>query len=190
MKFVVWCVFLLCFCIACEPILTDKPGVVDIPDVNSAAVDNKTNLIKIPPNSSLNTLTLEEIEKNLDKVIWITPGKVNIGNLFPGAQAEWNLRIHNDRNESVSFAVVNRSPDYTEKGYISLPYKWMTIETDVDGLITIAPRSVRSVPVVVKFDPRDKPYFKKYETWISVMDTSQTGMIKTELCSRWFIDIQ
>jgi len=44
--------------------------------------------------------------------------------------------------------------------------------------------------VAVTVGISDRPKLKKYETWIGVMDESQEGLVKTEICSRWMMTIR
>lgn len=182
-----WLLFLMCLCIfyvplvqSCEPVKTDEPPKVD-PAPPIPPTDNRTGLINLPPNAV--------DAKTLEQVVWINPGKVFIGNLYPGAQAEWNLRIHNEKDVPVAFRVTSRPPDYTDPGYVALPYKWVIIDAK-EGQVIVDPKSVKEVLITVKYNPKDRATKKKYETWISVIDATQVGMIQTELCSRWFIDLQ
>ena len=42
-----------------------------------------------------------DMEAQLYNDNWITPAAVEIGNFFPGAQAEWSIRLHNGNDASV-----------------------------------------------------------------------------------------
>lgn len=166
--------------VSCEPVKTD----ITQENVTNTTASDGSNVIKLPVSVDNKT-----IESKLDSVIWINPGKVYITNLFPGSQAEWKIRIHNEKKVPNVFSVYYRNPDYVEKGYEKLPEKfknWIV----VDKTITVAPNSIGEVLVTVKMGPKDQAFSKKYEVWIAVMDDSQQGMIRTELCSRWFISTQ
>jgi hypothetical protein len=178
---------LVVFGVSCEPVKTDA-----LP-VNTGSSDS-SNVMTLPANTAVTdkvseTGISEETEKKLETVWWISPGKVYISNLFPGSQAEWNLRIHNEKDVANDYSVYYKIPDYTEQGYEKLPSKfgkWVIL----DSKITISPRSVGEELITIKMDKNDQASRKKYEVWIGVMDASQGGMIKTELCSRWFISTQ
>lgn len=183
MRRVVALAFLIFAFASCEPVKTDTfPGNDNNVITDVVSNDSNSNVIKLPISTGN-----EESEKTLDNVVWINPGKVYITNLFFGSQAEWIIRIHNEKNVPNVFSVYYKVPDYVEKGYERLPdkfSKWII----VNKTITIAPDSIGETLVTVKMS--DQAYSKKYEAWIAVMDESQTGMIRTELCSRWFISTQ
>jgi hypothetical protein len=48
--------------------------------------------------------------------IWISPGKVEVGNFYPGARAEYMLTIHNGKDEPAKFSVTYRQPDNVAGG--------------------------------------------------------------------------
>jgi hypothetical protein len=128
-----------------------------------------------------------DTEKRMENVVWITPGKVNIDGLYPGAQGEYTIRIHNPRDMETVFSIYNREADIVTEGYSKLPQeftKWVNI---VPSTLVIPARSTGEVLVTVKIGLRDKASNKKYETWIGVMDESQKGTVKSEICSRWMI---
>lgn len=145
--------------------------------------------INTPVQSDNYTTTLLATEPPKDRT-WISPGKVNIGNFYPGATAEWKISVHNGNMKPVSFSVNYRNPDYTADGFSMPPYQaddWVIISEEnpvimpletKDILITLdIPKSARNIP-------------DKWEYWISVMDNSQTGIVNTELCSRWLVDMR
>lgn len=41
-----------------------------------------------------------EIETRLMNNTWISPAQVDVGNFYPSARAEWNIRIHNGNEET------------------------------------------------------------------------------------------
>jgi hypothetical protein len=120
-------------------------------------------------------------------VTWISPGKVTITNLYPGAQAEWTQTIHNGNDAVRSYRVTVRTPDSVSEGYEPLPseyYDWITISAPHPS---IAPQESLDVLVTVAM-PKDVKYPGKHaEVWISVVEEGQEGFVQTELCSRWLI---
>jgi len=75
----------------------------------------------------------EEIEAKLYDTAWITPAMVEIGNFFPGAQAEWNIRVHNGNDaQTVSESWnVGTEPDETE---VPLTLGWPLAGSDIAGV--------------------------------------------------------
>ena len=146
----------------------------------------------IPPASSGTTIpsssgtTVLPNEPPIDRT-WISPGKVQVGNFYPGARAEWDLLVHNGKDTAASFAITYRYPDHVGEGYVKpMPeaQNWVII---ADPTPVIAPKATKSILVALEM-PEDAAVFApKWEFWISVKDTTQTGMVVTELCSRWLV---
>ena len=189
---------LLCVSISmsCEPVRTDVVPVAPIVISDNSSVvpvgKEGLNIVQLPPGTS-DSGTGAETEKRLENVAWIYPGKVYIGNLSPGAQGEWTLRIHNERNIPNIFKVYLRRPDWTDSAYEVFPEKfdsWIIIDV-VDGQVEVPPKSVQEILITVKMPSDHFAAGKKYEMWIGVRDGSQEGlMVQTELCGRMLISTQ
>lgn len=192
---------------------------------------------------------------------WVSPGKVNISNFYPGARAEYPITIHNGNDIDTSFAVLYRYPDHVAEKYsksskqvqnwiiiadstpILMPFETRDVlvalampedaqqwsiplwnltqlgkETKVDlasewqeacQKATTNDEELPPKPELLQFlediyeDVADQSkiiskYQKyiiptdrdKWEFWISIMDTSQVGTVKTELCIRWLVDMR
>jgi hypothetical protein len=98
--------------------------------------------------------------------------------------------VHNGKDSAASFLVAYRYPDSVGEGYVK-PAKevqdWVII---ADPTPVIAPKETREILVVLEM-PEDAAVFApKWEFWISVKDTTQTGMVQTELCSRWLVSMR
>jgi len=121
---------------------------------------------------------------------WVSPGKVNVSNFYPGARAEYPMTIHNGNDIDTSFAVVYRYPDHVTTGYVKPPTKaqdWVIITNSTPILMPFETRDI----LVTLVMPEDASINdKKWEFWISVMDTMQAGTVKTELCVRWLVDMR
>jgi len=128
-------------------------------------------------------------EPPIDKT-WISPGKVNIGNFYPGARAEYPITIHNGNDTDTSFAVAYRYPDHVATGYAKSPTEaqdWVII---ADLTPILMPFETRDVLVAIELPEDAINLPSKWEFWISVMDTTQIGTVKTELCVRWLVDMR
>ncbi len=123
-------------------------------------------------------------------VTWISPGKVNIGNFYPGARAEYYISIHNGGNTPATFSVTYRYPDHVGEQYVKPPLEvqnWIII---ADMTPVIAPKQTMDILIVLEM-PEDAVIFApKWEFWISVKDTTQSGMVQTELASRWLVSMR
>ncbi len=131
-----------------------------------------------------------ELQNAPEDTTWIAPGKVNISNLYPGAQAEYPVTIHNGNNKATTFAVSARIPDYTAEGYEKFPSDYFAWVTIADTSPVLSPKETRDILVIVKMPDNVKSLGKKLEVWISVIDASQIGTVRTELCSRWLVATQ
>lgn len=118
---------------------------------------------------------------------WISPGKVQIGNFYPGARAEWDITIHNGEDTTTEFSVSYRVPDYVAEGYEKAPDEvqdWVII---ADPTPILAPKETRDILIVAELPEEVKDLPPKWEFWISIIDVSQKGMVQTELASRWLV---
>ena len=109
---------------ACEPVRTDvipvAPIIVSDNYSVMPVVNEGVGIVQLPPGTS-DSGTGEETEKRLENVAWIYPGKVYIGNLSPGTQGEWTLRIHNEKDVPNIFKIYPRRPDWTDSAYEIFP---------------------------------------------------------------------
>ena len=120
---------------------------------------------------------------------WISPGKVMIGNFFPGARAEWPLLIHNGKDEVATFSVLYRKPSRLAEGYVEAPPIAQTWIIIVDTTPVLMPKETKEVLIAVDMPEDAVSPGPKWEFWIGVKDITTTGMIATELCSRWMISM-
>ena len=122
---------------------------------------------------------------------WISPGKVEVGNFYPGARAEYPLTIHNGKDEPAQFSVTYRQPDNSAEGYVTAPdaaQDWVIIAIDEPPLV-LAAKETRDVLIAVEM-PKGAKAPSKWEFWIAVKDVTQTGMVQTELACRWLVTMR
>lgn len=152
------------------------------------------DLVPIDGNSTAPTPTNgasnSEVEELLYDRTWISPGKVHVGNFYPGARAEWTLLVHNGKDVAASFAVSYRYPDHVGEDCVK-PIEgvedWVII---ADPTPVLAPKETREILIVLAMPSDAAVFAPKWEFWISVIDTTQTGMVQTELCSRWLVTMR
>lgn len=169
----------------------EKYTVEDITssDNGEIVVDNSDNVIE-PASPISSNETSSDIEKRMSGVTWINPGKVNIDGLYPGASGEYKIKIHNAKTTPATFSVYSREAATVTEGYIKLPAefnKWISI---TPSSITIPAQSIGEVTVAVKVGLRDRVSNKKYEFWIGIMEDSQKGVVRSEICNRCMITIR
>lgn len=180
--------------ISCEPVretridpITLLP-ITDDGSIVTADQNAEIPTVEFPANPNINpTDTQSEIMKKLENVVWLNPGTVEITNLYSGAKGEYYLQVHNPKTTTSSFSIYRKNPTSVREGFTRLPeqyYDWVIISTPT---IDIPAQSISTILITIKMPDKDKVTGKKYETWIGVMDNSQTGMVRTEICSRWMI---
>jgi len=127
-----------------------------------------------------------------DKV-WIEPGKVVVGNFYPGARAEWPLTIHNGNDQpaefSLTFLAASGVDIDTGYVYVAAPGEaqdWVII---ADPTPVLAAKETKKVLIAVEM-PEGATAPPKWEFRVVVRDTTQTGMIQTELTCRWLVTMR
>jgi len=124
-----------------------------------------------------------------EDMTWISPGKVNVSNFYAGARAEYEMLVHNGKDEATEFSVTYRIPNQVSKGYVKAPVgaqDWVII---ADSTPVIKTRETKEILIVLDM-PLETTAPPKWEFWISVMEKAQPGMIHTELCARWLVDMR
>lgn len=121
---------------------------------------------------------------------WISPAKVLIGNFYPGARVEWALSVHNGNDAEAEFAVIYREPDYTASGYVKAPEEAQSWVIIADSSPVLMPYETRDILIALDVPTTAVITADKWEFWISVKDITQGGTIRTELCSRWLVEMQ
>lgn len=86
-----------------------------------------------------------------------------------------------------TFEIKYRYPDHVGEDYVKPPEETQDWVIIADPTPVIAPKETREILIVLAM-PEDAAVFApEWEFWISVRDTTQTGMVQTELCSRWLV---
>jgi len=122
---------------------------------------------------------------------WISPGKVNVANFHPGATAQYPITIHNGNSVTISYKIVARVPDNVTEEWTKATEKivqdWVIV---ADPTPVLMPYETRDIMVTLNMPKNTVSPALKWEFWVSVMDATQSGMIKTEMCCRWLIDMR
>ena len=116
----------------------------------------------------------------------IDPGKVQIDNLYPGAQAEFKIEVYNQNDYDTTYMVDPRLPDYTKDDREVFPHLgWITITPD-EVMIKRADKTEVMVVIVI---PEDADYYgKQSEAWISFREKNNDDMVQVEIVSRILIN--
>lgn len=120
---------------------------------------------------------------------WISPGKVEVGNFYPGARAEYMLTIHNGNDEPAEFSVTFKVPGSPGEDYVTAPdeaEEWVII---ADPAPVLAAKETKDVLITLEM-PKGAEAPPKWEFWIAAKDVTQTGMVQTELACRWLVEMR
>jgi len=167
---------LLLVVVGCPP--SYEPGGLILPEDNEITEGDG---IDIPPAVPIGAPP--------DDMNWISPGKVNVANFYPGARAEYPVTIHNGNDTACNFAVSYRYPDHVDGDFVKPNIEAQSWVIVADMTPLLAPKETRDILITLEM-PEDADIFApQWEFWISVMDTSQ-GMVKTELCVRWLVTMR
>jgi len=164
-----------------------KEPMEEVVEQEEEKVEEVVEQVEVP-NTPENVI-LPEDNPPPDNMTWISPGKVVISNFFPGARAEYYLSVHNGDDEECPFVISCRAPDRLYEGASFPPEEfqdWIII-ADTDPVI--APESTEDVFIVLEM-PEDAESPESWEFWVSVQDASQAGLVQTELCSRWLVNMR
>jgi len=116
---------------------------------------------------------------------WLSPGKIQVSNVLPGKRIKQSITIHNGSEDTTSFLVYYRIPDYVEGNFVAAPANaqdWIEIE---ETSPVLAPRETKEIQVILNL-PKNIQTPERWEFWIGVKE-AQENMLTTELCSRWLI---
>lgn len=169
-------------CFAQNTAVDDTPSSADTSSPTQSQADGSAS-------DSAGSTTLVGDEPPQD-MTWISPGKVIVGNFYPGATAEYPITVHNGNDYATSFSVTYRYPDNVGEGYSkpsSEVQDWVII---ADMTPILQPYETRDIMVTLSM-PEDAIVFaEQWEFWVSVSDTTQTGMVTTAMASRWLISMR
>lgn len=163
--------------------------IIGLLTVGLLLVSGCTSDYSPPASPSSNELTVLPGEPPIDRT-WISPGKVQVGNFYPGARAEWTLLVHNGNDTTTPFAVSYRYPDHVDEDYVKPTEEVQNWVIIADTTPVIAPRETREILVILAMPENATVFAHKWEFWISVIDMTQSGMVQTELCSRWLVTMR
>ncbi len=149
----------------------------------------KILLVSVISLSLLLTGCVSEI-KPPDNATWISPGKVMIANFYPGGKAEYPITIHNGKDTMASFDIHYRMPNRVKEDYL-MPtpevQDWIII---ADSTPVLMPRETKDIIVTLDMPKEAISPGQKWEFWIGVKDTTQSGTVQTEMASRWLVSMR
>jgi hypothetical protein len=139
-------VLLFTGCAVSEPV--SKP----IPEPNYGTPSIPSSM-STPNPTSTSSPTIDNFKPPEDRT-WISPGKVNVANFYPGAKAEYPITIHNGKETTATFAVSYREPNRVEEGYSFAPSEaedWVII---ADSTLVLLPRETKDITIRLEM-PKD-----------------------------------
>ena len=164
------------------------PGA-EAPEATSVPVPTPTPT-STAPELPEDAVSIDSDIKPPEDTTWISPGKVFIEGLFPGARAEWTLSVHNGNDEDAPFLVTYKEPSHVEEGY-DLPLAecpdWLVI---TETTPVLAPKETRDILIALDIPEDATISMDNWELWVSVKDASQEGTVQTQLASRVLVSMQ
>ena len=166
---------------------TEPPQAVAPPPepLTSVPATEPPTIVK-PAEGQLSFSATPEMEE-LEDVNWVSPGKVSVENLYPGATAEYPITVHNGGDETAEFAIVVRQPDQATEDYEPLPEEYLSWVVIEQPDLVLEPKETADVLVTITMPETATYADRRAEFWISVIDQSQGSMVRTELAVRWLI---
>ncbi len=137
--------------------------------------------------TSATACATQETSKPMDQT-WISPAKIQIGNLRPGSSVKQIITIHNGNETPTKFLVYYRTPDYVENGFYAAPadaHNWLKI---LDANPNLEPRQTKEIQLVLNL-PDDAQIPERWEFWIAVKENNGSSLV-AELASRWLITMK
>lgn len=167
------------------PQITQAPEEIPLITVSPTTPITPTVAKTVP----LNQEPAGDIEVRLMNQTWVSPAEVKIGNFYPGARAEWNIRIHNGNDAKTKFFVSYMVSNTTREGYALAPPEakdWIIIE---DSTPVLAPKETREILVVLSI-PKDTVVLdKQWEFWTVAGEVS-TWAVQTQMATRWCVSMR
>jgi len=156
---------------------------INEPDLQPADLNSKEFVAMEEPAETLPLTNIPPKNRT-----WISPGKVEVGNYYAGATADWYIQVHNGKPIPVTFKITARPADFNAEGYSNANAQdWIIIS---DPTPIVAGYQTQKVKVSLQMPSGTKDVPAKWEYWISAIDQSQEGYVRTELCSRWLITMR
>jgi hypothetical protein len=121
-------------------------------------------------------------------VSWISPAKVEVGNLYPNATGEFELTIYNGRDTNAAYSVEAQVPSFVADGYTAIPKEYLTWVTFDNPRPVVPPKQSRIIIVDITMPASVTYSQKKAEVWVVVRDETQAGSIQTQLACRVMVD--
>jgi len=144
----------------------------------------------IPPGGLGISATPKEDGKSEKDITYISPAKLDIENLYPGATGEFELEVHNGKDTAAAFSITARPADSAEAPFEPLPKEFVSWVNIPEPNVVVPPKESRFVTIAVTMPPDATVKQKKYELLIAVKDTSQTSFIQIELGLRVMLSTQ
>ena len=143
--------------------------------------------------SIVGCVSSEDIERTNtqmpDDVTWISPGKVEVSRFHPGAEADHLVSIHNGDTSDKEFKVFVQSPSRARDGYTPATpemLSWAHIDSSV---VSVTGCSTVDVPVTLLM-PENTEAPDQWEFWVVCADNDPSGIIVTQLASRWLVEMR
>jgi len=167
-----------------EPVVPKTAASLDLIATATPATPMPTEAE--PGKASFNTEPESDIEIRLINQTWASPAEVKIGNFYPGARAEWEIKIHNGNDIWTEFFVSYMVSDEKREGYALAPVEakdWVIIE---DSTPVLAPKETKKILVVLYIPEGVAVPDKKWEFWTVAGEVSARA-VQIQMATRWLV---
>jgi len=117
-------------------------------------------IIPVPtPTKTETTKTIEpsaivDVETKMMNDTWISPAKIEIGNYYPGARAEWYIRVHNSNDETTQIEKKSVGT-FENETVVDISLKFPLADNDITK-VTVASDNNKDSLAVASYTPFDK----------------------------------
>lgn len=121
---------------------------------------------------------------------WVYPGKVEIGNLYPGAEAEHTISVYNGNDKESTFLVYYENLPRASGEYQLAPEEvssWVEIS---EVAPVLASNETRDILVILKVPKDAKVTVDKFGFLIVVAEKDQVGDVHVRNAVKWLVDMR
>ena len=115
---------------------------------------------------------------------WLSPGKLEIKEYFPGATIKCIIHVHNGNSVAAPFSVLYSIPDNTDSGFVKSNDQsryWIEIDNSYP---TVEPMTTKDITVTLSMPLGSTAPGKEWEFWVCCKDLSQDTFVQTQLCTK------
>lgn len=151
--------------------------------------------ITIETPQSIEPIVSADVETHLMNNTWISPAKIEIGNYYSGARAEWYIRVHNSNDEATQIEKKSVGT-FANETVVDIALKFPLADNDItkatvtsdnnkDSLAVTNYKSIDKVLTITGFTPSESRIISiVYKAWTEfkisyrIPDSTMSGYVK------------